>query len=39
MSPLEFLDDHAYRMVLFGTMTIGWSPGRLAASPTCASSP
>ncbi|MFX0595285.1 metal ABC transporter permease [Melissospora conviva] len=31
MSPLEFLDDHTYRMVLFGTMTIGLVAGALGS--------
>ena len=31
MSPLELLDNHTYRMVLFGTMTIGLFSGALGS--------
>ncbi|XPP26501.1 MAG: metal ABC transporter permease [Leucobacter sp.] len=31
MNPLEFLDNHTYRMVLFGTMTIGLVAGALGS--------
>lgn len=31
MSPIEFLDNHTYRMVLFGTMTIGLVSGALGS--------
>lgn len=31
MSPLDFLSDHSYRMVLFGTMTIGLVSGALGS--------
>ncbi|KAB1641371.1 metal ABC transporter permease [Gulosibacter chungangensis] len=31
MSPIEFFDNHTYRMVLFGTMTIGLVAGALGS--------